>query len=312
MTISTQINKERILSILTSALGDYKHTTKENYAFCCPLCSTSKKKLEIDLNKYVYHCWVCNKSGNSLYSLLKLCGASNQTLVEISKLVNRSRRDTSTAVIEDPSKLQFPQHSLPLYVRNDSIEFKRSFYYMTGDRQIPIEDLVRYNIHYCTKGEFSDRIIVPSYSQTGNLNYYMARSYYSDQTYKYLNPKSDKNVVGFELFINWNLPIVLVEGVFDAMAIRFNAIPLFGKTISQDLKKKIVEKKVQKVYICLDNDARKQAIAHVEYLLKYGVEVYYVDLQKKDPAEIGFEKMQQLILNTKPIDLKELLTQKLK
>jgi type I restriction enzyme M protein len=43
------------------------------------------------------------------------------------------------------------------------------------------------------------------------------------------------------LFINWSLPLVLVEGSFDAIAVRRNAIPLFGKTISEDLRKKIIE-----------------------------------------------------------------------
>jgi hypothetical protein len=45
---------------------------------------------------------------------------------------------------------------------------------------------------------------------------------------------SDKNIIGFENMINWNVPIVLCEGAFDAIAIKRNAIPLFGKNISKN------------------------------------------------------------------------------
>ena len=43
------------------------------------------------------------------------------------------------------------------------------------------------------------------------------------------------------MFINCNVPIVLVEGVFDAIAIRNNAIPLLGKFPSKTLVKRLVD-----------------------------------------------------------------------
>ena len=51
------------------------------------------------------------------------------------------------------------------------------------------------------------------------------------------------------MYINWNLPIILCEGAFDAMAIKRNAIPLFGKKISTTLMKKIIESNVEKIYL---------------------------------------------------------------
>ena len=69
------------------------------------------------------------------------------------------------------------------------------------------------------------------------------------------------------MFINWNEPIVLVEGVFDAIAIRNNAIPLLGKFPSKTLVMRLVEKKVKKIYIALDEDARKDAIKLSKFLI---------------------------------------------
>ena len=57
------------------------------------------------------------------------------------------------------------------------------------------------------------------------------------------------------MFINWSQPIILCEGAFDAIAIKRNAIPLFGKIIQPVLQRKIIEKRVRDIYICLDADA---------------------------------------------------------
>jgi hypothetical protein len=35
--------------------------------------------------------------------------------------------------------------------------------------------------------------------------------------------------------INWNFPLILVEGMFDAITVNFNGVPLLGKTISKKL-----------------------------------------------------------------------------
>ena len=42
-----------------------------------------------------------------------------------------------------------------------------------------------------------------------------------------------------------------------------------------------------------------------------GVEVYFVDLQEKDPAEIGFEKMCKLIKDTPPLTFSKFIEYKL-
>ena len=37
---------------------------------------------------------------------------------------------------------------------------------------------------------------------------------------KYKNPDVSRDIIPFELFINWDLPIILCEGLFDAIAIK--------------------------------------------------------------------------------------------
>ena len=158
---------------------------------------------------------------------------------------------------------------------------------------------MRYSIGYCPSGDYSNRIIIPSYDGDGKLNYFMARDMFPNSKFKYKNPPMSKDTVGFELFINWNEPIVLCEGIFDAISIRRNAIPLFGKFPSKTLVKRLVEKKVKKIYVALDEDAKQDAVKLTKFLMDYGIEAYLLELGYKDPSELGFENFWELTKNVK-------------
>ena len=107
-----------------------------------------------------------------------------------------------------------------------------------------------------------------------------------------------KDTVCFEMFINWNEPIVLCEGVFDAISIRRNVIPLLGKFPSKTLVTRLVEKKVKKIYVALDEDARQDAIKLSKFLMDYGISTYLLNMKDKDPSELGFTKFWELLNST--------------
>ena len=107
------------------------------------------------------------------------------------------------------------------------------------------------------------------------------------------------------------MPIILVEGAFDAIAIKRNAIPLFGKTIPDTLKMRIVEKGVKEIYICLDMDARKQALDTANYFMANGLDVYFVDLPNSDPSELGFKQIKYEIEHTPMLTQEKLMEQKI-
>ncbi len=123
----------------------------------------------------------------------------------------------------------------------------------------------------------------------GILNYFTGRSFEKEAKVKYKNPSVSRDIIPFELFINWDLPFILCEGPFDAIAIKRNVIPLLGKNIQSKLMRKIVKSSVDKIYIALDKDAQKQALSFCERLMNEGKEVYLVDMQDKDPSEMGFK-----------------------
>lgn len=309
----------KLIQIIESVLGKGKVTNKGNIAHHCPFCHSPRKKMEIqtitnDKGENPWHCWVCNKSGKKLSSLFKALKVSREKISELYKVLNVQPKYNANQIdsaFRSTTALDLPKEYIPLVSISDSIEYKNAIHYLRAKRKITLSEIVKYNIGYCETGEYSKKIIIPSYDEFGKLNYFVGRAYYDAESFKHKNPDVSKNCVGFELFINWSLPIVLVEGAFDAIAVRRNAIPLFGKTISEDLRKKIIEHKVSKLYICLDKDAQKQALEHAEYFMNNGVQVYFVDLDQKDPAEIGFEQMSKLIKETQPLTFSKFIEYKL-
>jgi len=305
----------RLLHITESVLGKGKVTNKGNVAFNCPFCHSTKKKLEVQLitsdkGENYWHCWICNAAGKKMSTLFKALNVGRDKVSELYKILKIQPKSYEKGFYDDVI-VELPKEYTPLYKTSDSTEYKNAIHYLRSKRNISLSEIVKYGIGYCESGEYAKKIIIPSYDEAGKLNYFVGRAYYDVESFKHKNPEASKNIVGFELFINWSLPLVLVEGAFDAIAVRRNAIPLFGKTISEDLRKKIIEYKVSKLYICLDKDAQKQALAHAEYFMNNGVEVYFVNLHEKDPAEIGFESMCKLIKSTKPLTFSKFIEYKL-
>tara|TARA_B110000503_G_C7119001_1_gene401607 strand:+ start:536 stop:1462 length:927 start_codon:yes stop_codon:yes gene_type:complete len=302
---------ELLINLVDSVLGGGKRTARGNKAYHCPYCNHHKPKLEVNFsqNKKGYnpwHCWVCDKKGSRISSLFKKISASAEKFEELKKLIGSEvevKREKSTV------QLKLPQEYKPILGSKDILA-RHAFSYLKK-RGITIDDIEKYNIGYCETGRYAKMVIIPSYDESGNLNYFTGRSFEKDPYIKYRNPEVSRDIVPFELFINWNIPLVLCEGPFDAIAIKRNAIPLLGKNIQQNLMKKIVTSKVEKIYIALDTDAQKQAVKFAEYFINEGKEVYFMDLDDKDPSEMGFEKFTNLIQNTYPIDQYGLMERKL-
>jgi len=128
---------------------------------------------------------------------------------------------------------------------------------------------------------------------------------------KYKNPSASKDIVVFENMINWDQPLVLVEGVFDAMAVKRNAVPILGKTLSKSLMKKLISSKVQDIYIALDKDAEKKAVSYSEQFLSMGKRVFFVNMLDKDPSEMGFANFTKLVQQAEEMTFSDLLKYKL-
>jgi DNA primase len=304
-------NKQEVVSILDSVLGQGTSIGGNEQAHSCPFCHHHKKKLQVNLNTQQYHCWVCNIGGRTIGSLLRKLNCESSKIDRINKIYGTV--STYVSDNEDTSfKLRLPEEFKRLDKKELSIdpEFDSIRSYLSR-RGIGIELIIKYNIGYCPVGEYGGRIIIPSYDKNNQLNYFTGRSY-TDSLLKYKNPRISKNIIGFENQIHWNYPLTLSEGVFDAIAIRRNAIPLFGKFIPPILMETIFKKKVKHINIMLDSDAQNEANKYVNYFNKNGITVSNIIPTKKDPSETGFVGVNQIIKSAKPTQWNDIIIHKLK
>jgi len=297
------MNISKALQILESILGKSKKRSKGEYLFYCPACNHYKPKLIVKLdpsyNKFQHwHCWVCKEThgtkGRTLYRLLKKFKASPEQIREMNDAVGE--RSYIHTHVDTVKTIQLPNEYISLVDSKDTIA-RRHVMVELNRRQISLGDIYRYQIGYCETGEYANRIIIPSYDENGSLNYFIARSYIKDTHLKYKNPEISRDIIAFDMFINWNLPIILCEGVFDAIAIRRNAIPLLSKTISETLLEKIIIRRPPAVYIALDKDAMKDSIKIVEMLTGEQIPNYIITLEAKDPSDLGFVNMMDAFNN---------------
>jgi DNA primase len=220
----------KIINLLNRVIGNHGRRLKKSneYMFWSPFISHHKPKLQINTQTQKWHCWVSNQGGHNLFQLFKKLKASREQFDELSDIVGKPK-SLSSKYEKNKQKdiVRLPNEFKPLWKDDVSIIKKHAMAYLNS-RGIKIIDIIRYGMGYCEEGLYANRIIVPSYSSGGDLNYFVGRDIYSGG-FKYKNPPVSKDVIGFDLFINWNEPIVLCEGVFDAIAIRRNAIPLLVK-----------------------------------------------------------------------------------
>tara|TARA_B110000211_G_scaffold124986_1_gene144038 strand:+ start:28 stop:969 length:942 start_codon:yes stop_codon:yes gene_type:complete len=300
-----------IVNLLNRVIGNRGRCLKKanEYMYWSPFTSHHKPKLQINIQTQKWHCWISNQGGHKLFQLFKKLNASGEQYSELTEIVGETKSLSSYKSKVKQKALHLPKEFHPLWNGGNDIIKRHALSYI-AKRGMGMADIIRYNIGYCSEGIYTNRIIVPSYDCDGNINYFVGRDIYSGGM-KYKNPPTSKDIIGFDLFINWDEPIVLCEGVFDAMAIKRNAIPLFGKTIPKKLMKKIYEKQTKTIYILLDSDAIKDALKITDKLMKNGINVYFVKLKNEDPSDMGFKRVTNLIKKSEETSFSDLIRMRL-
>jgi len=204
------------IDFITSAFGS-GIVNKNSIAVTCPQCgkeNSSKKKLVIKLDDGMHHCWVCDLKGRSLkYTVRKFAPAKFDEYYSIFHSGQKFIQSEEQAL----EKISLPPGFILLGECNKSKDpdIKGTLEYAKS-RGITESDLWYFKLGTCKFGRFRRRLIMPSFDQSGSLNYYTARSIDSDKKIKYLNAKAPKKSLIFnESNIKWKEEITLVEGPMD-------------------------------------------------------------------------------------------------
>ena len=257
-----------VVDLLVNIFGN-SHLHNEmrgQISFDCPVCShdikgldkgDGKGNLEVNYSQHVYKCWACSETHGTHGHLGRL----------IDKYGNKKDKQFYTLVRPDEfvrDNRQYKPLKLPKeYQRFDEVNPiyppRAQAYNYLKRRGITDDIIKKYDIGFANGGEYSGRIIVPSFDDDEILNYFVARSWNKYSKLKYKNPEAPKELLIFnESRIDWNKDIWVVEGVFDSFFVP-NSIPLLGKFLSEKLWETLYEKAQGRIIICLDSDAWEDA-----------------------------------------------------
>lgn len=283
--------RERI-QVVRDVLGD-GYRSRNEHLFHCPFCNHHKKKLSLNFEKNFWKCWTCDTAGRDIGRLVKLWGSYElrQEWREITgqvEITQFERLFMDVAPIIHEQVVPLPEEFETLTNGGWDKESRTAIQYLYG-RGLTDQDILKWKIGFCRSGAYGGRVIIPSFSAKGRVNYFIARSY-RDDWMRYKNPPVSKDIIFNELYMDWDKPVTIVEGVFDAIKAT-NAVPLLGSTLYEDtsLFQAIIENN-QPVYLALDGDAKKKTNRIIKNLLSYGVNAYLISTE-------GFEDVGEMSLD---------------
>lgn len=300
-------NRHIVHQMLEQTLGSNRTMRDGELVFYCPFCHHHKQKFQVNLDNQHWHCWVCDIGGRKLSVLLYKLNVDKTVVKELNRLLGDIQKitvDTSTETV-----VRLPKEFKPLYEHSSSLTRRHALAYC-NKRNITKIDILRYNIGYCDSGVYANRLLIPSYDINGILNYFVARDLFKNSTLKYKNPTVSRNICMFETLVSFKHPIVLVEGVMDAIAVRLNSIPMLGKFPSKLLLQKLLTYK-PKVFVALDSDAATDAAKLTILLQNNGIDVTKLNFNEdEDPSSIGYKKFWKMI-DHKPTSFSDLMRERL-
>lgn len=256
-----------VIEILEDVLGEHRNHNdyKGQISFDCPVCSheikgldegDGKGNLEVNYMSNVFKCWSCgetHETHGSTYKLIKTFG--NKKQLKTFLILNPEQRPRSN---KEYAKVRLPKEFVKFKDMTKGFKMThhfKSFWNYLNSRGITEEMIIKYNIGACFSGDYSNRIIIPSYDENEYVNYFIGRTYLTKNVkYKYKNPEALKEEIIWNLpLINFEKPVYIVEGVFDSIFLD-NSIPILGKKMS-DLLFDVLYEKAKEIIIVLDGDA---------------------------------------------------------
>jgi len=319
------IQGKELHPIIERVFGDVRgYLEVEQIQVNCPRCQQrdglsspdGKFNLEINTAMKVFRCWKCDqpKFSGGLGRLIRMYGTHVD--YELYKDYAGEFFVYNAEESDEVGFVELPEEFISFKNFNEyDVLHMEAYKYLTLERKINREIINKYNLGFCVEGKYEGRIIIPSYTETGEVNYFVSRAFRRGMKPPYLNPKIDKDKIIFnEGLINWDSTIYIVEGVFEVFSLPINTVPMLGKTISKTMFMKLNEKKPP-VIIILDPDAITNAIEMFQNL-----QAIYIGQEDKlrivslpgnnDLDEIrrneGVEKMNELIFDARQLELDDL------
>lgn len=274
------VSNSQKIRILQKYFGAGHQGKDGGIVFTCPSCKEirkDKKKLVVQLTNGWYHCWVCGLSGKSFFSLFRKTFPKSLRDPDCEVLFEGQRDEQHASEELEKPKVELPEDIILVGTDESKDPDVLAVKKYLSERGISRGDMLRWRICAAKTGNLCRRAIIPSFDSEGKLNYYTARSI-DENKFKYKNSQTNKTEIIFnEIDVDWSKPVILVEGVFDAMKCPENTIPVLGSELSKksELFKKLWSNNCI-VTVAFDPDLKEKSHKVCDLLSSAGLEVYQV------------------------------------
>ena len=308
------ISLDFVIEFLSQHIPLLKKVGNTSFAGRCIFCLDSRKNpratrwgLEYKSSDSIFwHCFRCGKSGNflELYAHLK-----QLTIQEAAHEVRRLTRSNSLENLKfNTNKSTFHNNKPQVHSQNFNYILQDCTTTPQGHIQTKIynkflafqEDRkIDYPMHFCHKGMFKNRIIIPILNEKNDIIYFQARTLVNAER-KYLNPTSPKSHIFFNKQ-NWNPTqhIIITEGILDALSIGHQGTMCLGAYINDDFIKVILNNSTLPPIIALDNDPPgKAATLKILKESEYSNKLLYCVYNKKETHIKDINELLQHNYNT--------------
>lgn len=195
---------------------------------CC-FCDDGKERLGINVETGVAHCFKCDWASGDKDSTVN---SKRRTFTKLAAEANLSviftvEEGEEDVTVEEKTEVlkkgkqkyaeRLPQAFEPLYERvNDRISKEARRYLF--DRGVTKRQLEVHRIGFCAAGRYAYRIVFPVWYGK-KLRGYVCRDFTGKSELKYLNSDGEKGLYGLPVRNRRTSKGVLVEGVFDKLAV---------------------------------------------------------------------------------------------
>lgn len=269
--------------------------TGEWIQMVCPICGTDHLWLGYNVEKHYFNCF--NHGHASITSLLRAWfpGENTRLLMDALDINIPASRERGEVVGKyDPPAPLYPITHVARhreYVQSRGLDPK-ALNDKWGVRAITASGEWRYR----------SRLFFPVCDEEGRAVSWLTRTIEPDEEYRYINAPKDrelapiKNYLFGEQFVKYSDPIIVCEGVFDALRIGKNAVATMGKKLTDAQIARIAKYRERAILLDNEKDTQEQArrIA-LDQLAAYPGITHKISLDSPDPATASDKEVGELL-----------------
>ena len=265
----------------------------------CIFCEDHEFHLGINLKNKLYHCWLCDETGD----VIDLVRAIDKTSFNGARAILEQFQNFSNDV-KEKKKTKSTKFVLPKgfkYIKEGK-EPTIVKEYMKR-RKFDLSICQTYKLGFIKYGDYNLRLIVPAFVN-GEMVSYQAADVTGKASIPYIDCPEDKALVpnnklvyGLDNTIT-NGQVILVEGVTDKWRIGKYGKALFGKNYTSDQLLYIIQRVKKDVVtkVLFDPDASVKGREFAVQLSTYFKRVLFVRLSgTKDPADLSNKEVFDII-----------------